>query len=110
MMRIAYHLDEHIDPRIAEALRLHGVSVTTTVDADLRTADDTTQIRFARSEQRVLVTQDSDFLQMAKTFPDHAGIVFITGGRRRVGEIVRWLLLVYEVLTPDEMQNRIEYL
>ncbi len=40
-MRIAYHLDEHIDPRIAEALRLHGVSVTTTVDADLRTADDT---------------------------------------------------------------------
>jgi len=109
-MRIAYHLDEHVNPRIAEALRLHGVSVTTTVDADLRTADDTAQLRFAHSEQRVLVTQDSDFLHLAKTFPDHASIVFIKGGRHTVSEIVRWLLLVYEVLTPEEMGNRIEYL
>lgn len=91
-------------------MRMHGVSVTTTVDADLRTADDSAQLRFAVSEQRVLVTQDSDFLEMAKALPEHAGIVFVTGGKRTIGEIVRWLLLVYEVLTPAEMSNHIEYI
>jgi hypothetical protein len=38
-MRIAYHLDEHIDPRVAHALQRHGISVTTTVEVDLRSSD-----------------------------------------------------------------------
>ncbi len=108
-MRISYHLDEHINPRVAEALRLHGVDVTTTIEADLRTADDQTQFQFATTQRRVFVTQDSDFLQLAKAAPVHPGVVFVTRGRRTVGEIVRWLLLIYEVLTPSEMANHIEF-
>jgi len=35
--RIRFHLDEHVDPDIARALRRHGTDVTTTVEAGLRT-------------------------------------------------------------------------
>lgn len=49
--RIRFHLDEHIDPDIAAALRRHGVDVTTTVDAGLRTAGDDAQLEFAKSQQ-----------------------------------------------------------
>ncbi len=109
-MRISYHLDEHINPRVADALRLHGVDVTTTVEVNLRTADDQTQLQFAIAERRVFVTQDSDFLALVKTTTAHSGMVFVTGGRRTVGEIVRWLLLVYEIMSSSEMVNHVEYI
>ena len=46
--RIRFHLDEHMDPDIALALRRHGIDVTTTVDAGLRTADDPHQLNYVR--------------------------------------------------------------
>jgi hypothetical protein len=35
--RLRFHLDEHIDPDVARALRRYGIDVTTTVEAGLRT-------------------------------------------------------------------------
>lgn len=109
-MRIAYHLDEHIDPRVADALRLHGVNVTTTTEVNLRSTVDAVPFHFAISERRVIVTQDSDFLNLANSATYHPGIVFVTGGKRTIGELVRWLILIYEVMTPEEMENYIEYI
>ena len=63
--RISFHLDEHIDRDIARALRLHSIDVTTTVEAGLRTKMDEQQWLFIQQQQRVLVTQDRDFLVMA---------------------------------------------
>ena len=65
--KIRFHLDEHIDPAVARALRRHGADVTTTVEAGLRTKSD-------------------------------------------VGRVVRGLALIYEVLTPEEIANRVEFL
>ena len=63
--RIRFHLNEHVDPAIATALRLAGIDVTTTKEAGLRTKDDETHLNFARSEGRVFVTRDQDFLRIA---------------------------------------------
>ncbi|MEO6064075.1 MAG: DUF5615 family PIN-like protein, partial [Thermoflexales bacterium] len=52
---IRFHLDEHIDPAIAAALRRVGVDVTTTNEAGLRTADDARQWEYAQREGRVIV-------------------------------------------------------
>jgi predicted nuclease of predicted toxin-antitoxin system len=64
---IRFHLDENVDPVIAVALRQYGIDVTTTVDADLRSTDDYSQLAFAISEGRVIVSHDSDFLRIAAT-------------------------------------------
>ncbi len=48
---------------IAKALRQRGVDVTTTVEAGLRQKDDLAQLNFAKQEDRVVVTQDADFLR-----------------------------------------------
>ena len=45
--RIRFHLDEHMDPDIAAALRRHGIDATTAVEAGLRAASDDTQFGFA---------------------------------------------------------------
>jgi hypothetical protein len=48
---ICFHLDEHIDPVIAEGLRRRGIDVTTTADATLDGATDEEQIAFAHAKQ-----------------------------------------------------------
>jgi hypothetical protein len=108
--RIRFHLDEQVDVAIARALRRYGVDVTTTVEAGLRAASDKEQLAYARREQRVLVTHDADFLRLATADSDHAGIAFCPRTGRSIGDIIRSLLLIHELLTPEEIARRVEYL
>lgn len=107
---IRFHLDEHVDPDIARALRRHGIDVTTTVEAGLRAESDEAQLTFSRNEQRVIVTHDADFLRLASQSSDHPGIAYCHKTARSIGEIIRTLILIYEVLAPEEMTGRVEYL
>ena len=107
--RIRFHLDEHVDPAIAVALRRAGIDVTTTIDAGMRTKDDEAQLRFALSQGRAIVTRDQDFLLIAGATADHPGIVFYTA-RQSLREIIEGLILVYEVMAPSEMIGSVEYL
>jgi predicted nuclease of predicted toxin-antitoxin system len=108
--RIKFHLDEHVDPDIARALRRYEIDVTTTVDAGLRTEDDPAHLDFIRRERRVVVTHDADFLRYASRSSDHPGIAYCPMGARSIGGIIRSLILIYEVLTPEEMAGHVEYL
>jgi predicted nuclease of predicted toxin-antitoxin system len=105
--RIRFHLDEHVDPAIATALRRAGIEVTTTIGAGLRTKDDETHLQFARSEERIIVTRDQDFL--AGSTLKHSGIVFYTANQS-MREIIEGLILIYEVMLPEEMVGRVEYI
>src|SRR5258708_3544996 len=105
--RIRFHLDEHVDRAVATALRRAGINVTTTNESGLRAADDETHLGFARTEGRVIVTRDQDFLRFAGTGTAHAGIVFYTAGHS-LREIIEALILIYEVMTPQEMTGSIE--
>jgi predicted nuclease of predicted toxin-antitoxin system len=108
--RIRFHLDEPVDPDIARALRSHGVDVSTTAEAGLRAASDLEQLEYARTEERVLVTHDVDFLRLAASGADHAGVAYGHRDTRSIGEMIRVLLLMYEVLSAEEMMNRVEFL
>ncbi|MFQ5859711.1 MAG: DUF5615 family PIN-like protein [Anaerolineae bacterium] len=99
-----------MDPDIAKALRRHGIDVTTTVEAGLRTTDDSEHLDFIRREGRVVVTHDADFLRYASQSTDHPGIAYCHMGARSIGEIIRSLILIYEVLTPEEIAGDVEYL
>jgi predicted nuclease of predicted toxin-antitoxin system len=107
--RIRFHLDEHVDPAIATALHRAGINVTTTNEAGLRTRDDQSHLNFARSEKRVIVTRDQDFLRLASGALDHSGIVFYTA-HQSIREIIEGLILIYEVMLPSEMAGHVEYL
>ena len=108
--RIRFHLDEHIDPDVARALRRYGIDVTTTVEAGLHTQSDLAQFAVAARERRVLVSRDADFVRLSRQVPQHAGLAYGTRTARSLGEMIRSLILIYEVLTAEEMIDRIEYL
>jgi predicted nuclease of predicted toxin-antitoxin system len=107
---IRFHLDEHVDPAIAEGLRRHGIDVTTTPDAGLLRAPDEDHIAFGVAQRRVVFTQDQDFLRLHAAGMPHAGIAFCHQQTRRIGQIIDSLRLIWEVLEPPEMENRVEFI
>jgi hypothetical protein len=107
---IRYHFDEHIPTAVAIGLRRRGIDVTTTSDVGLSGAEDEAHLAFAVSQGRVIVTHDDDFLVLHARGVRHAGIAYCHQGGRSVGELLRSLLLLHECLTPEEMENRLEFL
>ncbi len=59
--KIRFHLDENVNKAIADGLKRRKIDVTTTPEVGLISASDEEQLRFARSQGRVLFTQESDF-------------------------------------------------
>lgn len=108
--RIRFHLDENVDPDVALALRRQGIDVTTTREMGLLGQSDEVQLAFACEQGRMVVTHDTDFLRLASQSAAHWGIAFCKKNARSLGEIIRSLVLIYEVLSPKEMRGWIEYL
>lgn len=107
---IRFHLDENVPTAIAEGLRRRGIDATTTPQAGLLSADDESQLRFAHSQGRVLITSDADFLRLHDRDMPHTGIAYSPKGKRAVGELLHGLIMIAECLAPEEMQNHVEYL
>ena len=86
------------------------MDVTTTRDAGLNAAPDSEQLAFARSQGRVVVTHDAGFVRLHRRGHPHAGIVYSQQGERSIGDTLRGLMLVWERLTPQDMENHVEFL
>ncbi len=107
MLRL--HLDENVDHAVAQGLRLRGMDVTTTTDANLIGATDDQQLSFALREKRVIFTQDQDFLRHHQAGSAHAGIVYSRQGARSIGEIVRFLHFLSDCLEPEDIRGKVEF-
>lgn len=57
-----------------------------------------------------MVTHDDDFLIIASQTNKHPGIAYCPPNSRSIGEIIRCLILIYEVYAPEEMMGRVEYI
>jgi predicted nuclease of predicted toxin-antitoxin system len=107
---IRFHLDEHIPASIAAGLRRRSVDVTTSAESGLLGVDDAAQLSFATAAGRVLVTHDADFLRLHAQGLAHTGIAYCQQGTVRIGEMLRRLALIYDLLSPEEMAGKIEFL
>jgi hypothetical protein len=107
---IRFHLGENVPSAIAEGLRRRGIDVTTTSEAGLLSADDDKQLDCAYSDNRVLVTYDTDFLRIHERGVPHAGIAYSPKGKRKIGELIHGLVMIAGSLGPEEMRNHVEYL
>lgn len=106
---IRYHLDEHMDPDIAVALRRAGIEVTTSLDQHLLSRPDEEQWKRIHAQGRVLITDDQDFLVLAASSQSHPGVVYCHRSKHTMGEIISFLILCHGVYSPDEMVGRVAY-
>jgi len=105
---IRIYTDEHIGNAIINGLRRRGVDVLTFREAGLVSAPDDQHLSRAHQEGRVMLTQDEDFARMHAEGFEHSGIVIIPPGRT-IGQIVKGVFLIHQLMSFEEMLGRIEY-
>ena len=103
-------MDECCDPAIAAGLRRRNVDVPTSREAGLLKAPDEKQDEYGLAERRVIVTHDADFLRLHTAGVSHMGIMDCPKDALGIGEIIKRLVLVWEIYEPEELTNRIEFL
>jgi len=108
-MAIKFYCDEHVDLAIASALRKRGVDILTAQEAGMLGAADEMHLQLAVSQNRVIFTQDTDFLRLHKSGAAHHGVIY-THRSTPIGKVIQGLLLIFQVLTQEEMKNHVEYL
>ncbi len=108
-MEVRFYCDEHVDLAISNALQKRGVDVLTAQDADMLGATDEDHLQLAVSQNRVIFTQDTDFLRLHKSGINHYGIAYAKQGTP-ISKIIQGLLLIYQVLSEDEIKGKVEYL
>lgn len=108
--KIKFHLDENVRNAIAQGLSRRGIDVTTTPEQSLISISDEAQLQFAVSQNRVIFTQDTDFLRINQNNTNHCGIVYCSQGNKSIGEIIRGLILIWELLEPEDMYCKVEFL
>jgi predicted nuclease of predicted toxin-antitoxin system len=106
---IRLYTDEHVAQAVIRGLRQRGIDVLSVPEADMRGARDEEHLALAYRQGRVVFTQDADFLRLAAAGNNHAGIVYASQ-QTSIGEIIRGLVLIHQVLAAEEMSGRIEYL
>ena len=110
---IRLFLDEDADVLLADLIRARGFDVQTTQQAGQRTRDDASQLAYAVSQGRTLLTHNRvDFESLAQEYftggRPHAGVIIAV--RRPPYELARRVLVILNAITADEMQNQIRYI
>jgi len=106
---VKFCVDEHVATAVVKGLRQRGADVLTVLEAGLRGASDVEHLARAQRDGCVLFTQDDDFLRLHAAGVAHAGIVYAPQGTS-VGEVIRGLMLIHQLLEAKDMNGHVEYL
>ena len=109
MARIKFLTDEHIPNSVANGLRARGVDASTAAETEQLGAADAALLAFAHAAGRVLITADADHLRLSAAGARHAGILF-SPASAAIALLIGGAMLLAEVLTAEEMFDRVEFL
>jgi predicted nuclease of predicted toxin-antitoxin system len=107
---VRFYLDEHIANLVTIGLRQRGVDVLTTDEAGRSGMPDPAQLQFAAAEERLMVTFDADYLQLAAAGARHYGIAYCHPTKYAPSQLLQILLVLHGVMSRDEVQDHVEFL
>jgi hypothetical protein len=110
-----YFDEDSVIRALTAALRLHGIDVTTAVEAGNLGRTDEEHLYYSTEQHRVLFTFNrghfhdlhSRWLAEGKS---HAGIILAPQQRYSVGEYMRRLLHMQALRSSEEMRDQVEFL
>jgi hypothetical protein len=113
-VRLRYYMDVHVPAAITEGLRRRGVDVVTSQEDGTRDHSDESLLDRSASLQRVLVTQDEDFLALASIWQanrrDFPGLIFMPQLAAGIGRYVEDLELIAACCSPAEVAGLVTHL
>ena len=107
-------MDHHVDAAITSGLRQRGVDVLTAYEDGTAELEDDLLLARATRLGRVLFSQDADLLNVTDhwvtTGREFAGLVYAHQLGITIGQAIRDLLLIAQVLDREDMSNHSEFL
>ncbi len=111
---IRLYTNESVPVAIAEGLRRRGVDIVSARDAGNLGLTDEQQLAYAYALNLVLFTHDDDFLKIAHersaAGEPHSGIIYVHPQKLGIGQSIRRLKVIAQLLTEDDFLNHIEFL
>ena len=107
--RIRFYTDENVSKAVINGLRRRGADVVSTPDAGMLGKSDEEHLALATRLGRVIFTQDDDFLSLNHRGFTHMGIIYAPR-RDSISKLIDGLMLVHEVLDPEDMRGRVEFI
>ena len=113
-MSIALYMDENVPLPITNGLRKRDVDVLRAQEDNHQNTPDTVILDRAMDLQRVVFTQDEDFLAIANRRQQEevnfAGVIYAHQQKVTVGDCIRDLEIVAKVNEPEDLVNCVQYL
>ena len=113
-MTVALYMDEHIPRPITEELRRRGVNILTVQEDNLQGTADVDLLDRATELQRVIFSQDQDFLIEANLRQfngvSFTGVIYARQTRVSIGDCIRDLEIIAKASEPEDLANRVQYL
>jgi hypothetical protein len=107
---VRYYLDENLETEIAVQLKKRGIDAIHIRDLGLRGDTDEAHLERALTLKRILCTYDRDFLRLAKTGVQHAGIVIGERQRMTIGLWVKALTDLHANASAEKMENLVQFI
>ena len=113
-MTLAFYMDENVPLQITQGLRLRGVDVLTVQEDGLTSFPDIAVLNRAIALQRIIFSQDQDFLAEARRCQmdgiEFPGIIYAPQLKVSIGDCVRDLEIIAKVGSHEDFSNRLQYL
>lgn len=113
-MTVALYMDENIPRPITLGLRLRGVNVLTVQEDGYSGFPDPLVLARATELQRVIFSQDEDFLAEANRRQAEGvsfmGVIYAHQRSVSIGVCVRDLEIIAKAANPEELANNVQYL
>ena len=112
--RIKIYTNESVQVAIAEGLKRRGVDARSCRDVGNYALTDEQQLDYACKNGLVIFTHDDDFLKLNIEYTaqgkEHPGIIYAHQRDYGIGECIRRIKVIVDVLSPEEMRNHTEFL
>ena len=114
LQRIKIYTNESVQVAIAEGLKRRGIDARSCRDIGNYGLTDEQQLDYACKSNLVIFTHDDDFLKLSAKYiaqgKKHSGVIYSHQKDYSIGECIRRIKLIVDVLSPEEMRNHIEFL
>lgn len=111
---IKIYTDESVQIAVAEGLKRRGVDARSCRDVKNYGLTDEQQFNYACKNGFVIFTHDDDFLKLNVKYTSqgrgHPGIIYAHQKDYSIGECIRRIKLIVDILSAEEMKNHIEFL
>ena len=101
--------DEHIPYSVVRGLRARGVEIFSIEEENLKSISDEDLLDYCHAKRRILLTNDRDFLVLAKE-KNHSGIIYLVSQYTAVSEIIKSILQLIDTFSEENFGDALFYI